>query len=686
MNFYYDEWNTIVGRRAWDLNVLLWPHNEHWSTIQILIWKSLFVVFGISSHLPYEAALLVAHVASVILLFVLVRRRSGTLPAFASATLLLVLGSGGADIVWAFQIGFVGSVAFGLLAMVWLDSKPDLKHASLGSAALVCSLMCSAVGLAFLVAIATELLFDRHRRRHLLAMAPPVFAFAAWYLAYDTGSVPGLPGTSGSLSHRLSDLHFLWAAIKFIAYGLSATAAGVFGLQAAAGILVLSVFIVLVVLRCYRQRMVKSWQLGMALGLVGWFSLTALGRAQAGPGLASDAHYLYIGAAFLLPLVSDAVADFHWRGLWRPILIFTFLLAIFVNTVDLWTFTQSQSQIMATENAELQTVEVFRGAPDMALYRPFDTDLMPQLDAARFFPAVDELGSPVPKATVDTIMQIPPQAVDTLMLNLFSAALDIQPDPTRKARDLPCRTFDSSDGSTIETVVQSGQSIVVEPSRSGSVELFLSFRAPFSSKPVRRLQLEAGKAQRILVPNTGKPVAWHLRMKTTLLGPVLICGEATLAPRSGQNYEANASGGSLGPGWSLISDLLSTDKRAAKARVGATHVVRGRYANDTFGQAFVPQAGVYDVWFRVRVATAVGLIPEMVLGLWDEGESGAWAGSSVFRPVDADTQYKWLLAGKGVWLTQRHPIQFQATVDSRLSTDWFVDSARLVPTGSLPRT
>ena len=84
-------------------------------------------MFGLSSHWPYEAVLLVAHISSALLLFTLIRRQSGDLAAFASALLLLVLGSGGTDIVSAFQIGFVGSVAFGLLSVLLLD-RPSFRR------------------------------------------------------------------------------------------------------------------------------------------------------------------------------------------------------------------------------------------------------------------------------------------------------------------------------------------------------------------------------------------------------------------------------------------------------------------------------------------------------------------------------------------------------------------------------
>src|SRR5205823_2030072 len=168
--------------------VLLLPHNGHWSTIPVSVWKVLFVVVGLRSHIPYQAAVLVVHVAAVLFLFALIRRRSGDLPAFAAALILLVLGSGAEDIVWAFQIGFTGSVAFGLLAMLLLEGNPPFPGRLVpASAALIASLMCSGAGLVFLVALGVELGLDVRRRRFLLALVAPVAAYIEWFLAYGIG-------------------------------------------------------------------------------------------------------------------------------------------------------------------------------------------------------------------------------------------------------------------------------------------------------------------------------------------------------------------------------------------------------------------------------------------------------------------------------------------------------------------
>jgi len=122
--FFLDEWTFIVSRRPWDVGLILLPQNGYLTVIPIIVWKVLFATVGLRSYVPYEAVLLATHVTVVLLLFVLIRRRSGDLPALAASATLLFLGSGAENIVYAFQINWVGSAAFGLLAMLLLDGQP----------------------------------------------------------------------------------------------------------------------------------------------------------------------------------------------------------------------------------------------------------------------------------------------------------------------------------------------------------------------------------------------------------------------------------------------------------------------------------------------------------------------------------------------------------------------------------
>ena len=701
MNFFWDEWDFISYDRSWTVDVFLLPHNEHWSTIPILVWKVLFVVAGIRSHIPYEAAVLAAHVATVLLMFTLVRRRSGDLPAFAAAVTFLVLGTGGTDIVWAFQIGFVGSVAFGLLAMLLLDGDPPFPGRLLpASAALLASLMCSGTGLAFLVAVAVELAVDRRRRRFLLSLVIPIGAYGEWFLAYGAGlpGSPGAPCTSCIPTGLAADfqqvrfgLNYIESLAGFVAWGLQATAAGLVGFPALAGIL-LPVLAGLVAFHWYRQRKVAPWQIGMTAGLLAQFVVTGLVRAQNGPAAAGHPRYVYVGVAFLLPLVADATRELPWGRLWRPLLTALFGLCLIGNTVQLRDRAlidtvpgiqpvATQVDLMQIEDAELQTVEVFRGAPDMNLNRGLDDAVMPQLNAGPYLEAVSQLGSPVPQASLATLRQLPGQAVDQVMVNLFGGAVAVNPDKSRPTQGLPCRSVDSTDGATLDFMAPEGQSFMLESSKGGDGFLFLGFMNPPTSEPLQHVQLLPATPEWVYMPNTGKPIIWRLRIKTTPMGTLQVCGATNFQAAQTPNDldRGLAADGTLDSGWSVVSDPATPSGRAAKGASG-THTA---YRGDLFGDPFIPFAGAYDVWYRVRVKSSSGTDDEIVLGLWDD-QARNWIASTTYKPDQVGTSYSWIKVASAIHPAAGHSVHFLAAITLRVGTDWYVDEAVLVPTGSSP--
>jgi hypothetical protein len=687
-NFFYDEWDFVTKDRPWDVNLLLLSHNGHWLTIPILVWKLLFISIGIGSHVPYEAVLLVAHVAAVLLLFALVRRRSGDLPAFAAALTLLVLGAGATDITWAFQIAFVGSVVFGLLAMLLLDgAKGFSKRMYAASGSLLLSLMCSGVGLAFLAAVGTELLLARGRRRLLVGLVLPIVAFGIWFAFYGAG-LPGTPGapcpTCAPTGFR-ADVHkgpiglgFVATLANFVKAGLDASTAGIFG-SATIWTPLLVIVAGLVIVHLFLQKKVPSWQIGMAAGAVAWFALVGLGRAQNGTSDATDSHYVYVGVVFLLPIVADAARMLPWRGLARPLLVGAFALCLLGNTTLLVGQAISQIDLMRTENAELQTVQVFRGAPDMDLNRGLDDVIMPQLNAASYFSATDALGSPVPKATIDSLKRLPSDAVDRAMLTLFGGALKAESDSGRSTSGLGCQNVDPSRGSTIDFRAPGGEWIVLDSAKDGTAYLSLGFSAPPLTKPLRQAALQAAAPEWIYLPDTGKPAAWQLRVETFSADVVRVCSTAPLDFEQSNNntFRVDVASFAFGKGWSSVADPFAISQHSAKAASGTPA------PNGAFGSEFVPGPGVYDVWYRARVTRDTSTAPEIILTLTDV-TAQKYAASRTFAPNQAGTTYRWLQVDSNVVPVGEHLMRFQINIQATLSTDWYLDEAIMVPAGSPP--
>src|SRR4051794_4051298 len=181
LTFFGDEWTFITGRQALTLSNLLEPHNEHWTLFPILAYKALFSVVGLHSYLPYLVVLLALHLTAAGGLFVLLRRTAGPIVAVGGATIFLFLGSAYQDLFWAFQIGFVGSVASGLWAIVIVERSIEGRRFVAIAVLLFVSVASSGLGLFFLVAVSALGLFDPLRRRALWPVAIVTLVYLAWF-------------------------------------------------------------------------------------------------------------------------------------------------------------------------------------------------------------------------------------------------------------------------------------------------------------------------------------------------------------------------------------------------------------------------------------------------------------------------------------------------------------------------
>jgi hypothetical protein len=196
--FFGDEWDFLTRRGLHGAYFSIWaPHNEHWSVLPILLWRGIYSAEHLSSYWPYLVPLLLAHVLVVHLLW---RRclREGADPWVATALALLfaLLGAGAEDLAWAFQIGFVSAVLFGLLSMEVAEGPPSAGDAPFALATfqgpvawrdvaasllVLAAVMCSMVGVAAGVALGVLLLGRFGWQRALRALAMPAAVFLTWF-------------------------------------------------------------------------------------------------------------------------------------------------------------------------------------------------------------------------------------------------------------------------------------------------------------------------------------------------------------------------------------------------------------------------------------------------------------------------------------------------------------------------
>ncbi len=304
--FFGDEWDFLVQRGLWHLPAnpasIWYPHNEHWSTLPVLLWRALFNVFHLGSYWPYIIPVLVLNIGIMHLCWRL-SLRAGVPPWLAVATvgLLGFLGAGAENLTWAFQVGFVGSVFFGLLAIELLDGyRPGVPPARLwyAGASLMAAVMCSTIGDAMLVAAAVVAAARFARRQALWVVGAPLAAYAVWF------AVVGRLGISAH-SDRFS-LAGVSGVPNYIWTGLSSALGQTFNLSSAGGALLVGTG----AWTAYHLRRLWARQpslVGLAVAVLVFYALAALGRDTSAVD-AGVSRYVYVAIALLVPLLGQVLS------------------------------------------------------------------------------------------------------------------------------------------------------------------------------------------------------------------------------------------------------------------------------------------------------------------------------------------------------------------------------------------
>ena len=383
--FYYDEWTFILTSPDWTLATYLQPHNVHPAMLPRLIYAAMLATVGLRTYLPYMAIVLVLHATSVVLLFELVRRRAGDLFGLACAAILLVLGAGWENLLWAFQMGFVGSVACGLGMLIMLEGATTPRRMPIVMALLTGSLMFSAVGLFFGVAAFVRLAATSDRRKDLVWLVPVGVLFAAWFLVYGRfGSQPNPPPSPANV--LVLPQYMLW--------GLGESAAGLIGEGGFFGPAVLLLAAGAVGFSWWKGGL-DPLALGVAAALITFYAVTGLSRDQLGYQQSAASRYVYEGAVFWLILLAGAARRLPWRGTWRPAIVACIFLAWFSSSALLYTFVTAKTLQMQQQVADLQALAAVRGNPCLNPAGAVDPLVMPpETSPAIYYRAIDLYGDP----------------------------------------------------------------------------------------------------------------------------------------------------------------------------------------------------------------------------------------------------------------------------------------------------
>lgn len=384
--FYFDEWSFILTAPDWTWLTYLEPHNEHPSMLLRLTYAALLNVVGLRSYLPYMAVLLLLHLANVVLLCELVRRRAGDLTGIAAAAALLVLGAGWEDLLWAFQLAWLASVAFGLAMVIALQRPSTPARMAVAAGLLTASLMFSGIGFVFAIVATLLLLLTPGRRQDLVWLAPTGVALVAWYLAFGRlGTHPNPQPTAANIL----------LVPQYVFWGLSQSAAGLIGESGWIGAPILGAAALALGLT-WRRRRPDATAVSLAAALVGFYVVTGLTRAQLGYQQSAASRYEYVGAVVWLILLADAARELPWRGTWRPAILAVLFLVCFNSGVLLFSFAAARVVLMQRQVADLQALASVRADRCLDPSGGVDGLVMPYFTSpAAYYRAIDRYGDPV---------------------------------------------------------------------------------------------------------------------------------------------------------------------------------------------------------------------------------------------------------------------------------------------------
>ena len=329
--FLGDEWVFLTSKSATSIHDLFQPHNQHWSTIPLIIYRLLYNLVGLRHYWPYQLVVILAHLTIAFLLRHIMRRVGvGPWIATVVAGTYVLFGPGSDDILWAFQIGFTLAVVFGLGQMILADHEGPLDRRDwLGLGLGLLALLCSGQAPPVILATGIAVLWRRGWREAAFHVIPLGIIYGVWYEVENVG-LGSLRTASGQKLPFIDVSHFIqfmWAATLGLFAGLGHFPPVDWLLAA---LLVIGVAVAWVDVPDRRSR---AHRLGMPLGLmIG----AAVGMAAAapsrwffGPDAGRANRYVGVSAAMALPLFAvagDALIR-RWRVL-TPVVFAAFLLAV----------------------------------------------------------------------------------------------------------------------------------------------------------------------------------------------------------------------------------------------------------------------------------------------------------------------------------------------------------------------
>jgi hypothetical protein len=369
--FFGDDWAILAPRL--DGSVMA-PHVGHWNLGPAIVFPALRNIVGLESYLPFLALAVLAHLAVAHLIW-RVLGRVGVSPWIASllSILIMVLGAGGENLLWAFQFGFMGAIALGLGTLLLLDRQKLTIPAVIALSVL--APMFSGTALPVLAAAAIVGWVRHGFRRTALVLLPAATCYLVWFVLIGAQH----PAPHAGI-HSVAEIGsaLLFAAAMFGA-GLGRLLPFVpLGVIPA---LVVAVWFFLTIRRGLRTKATAAYAL--IIGSVVFVVLTSYSRMSFGLSAAASERYAYVTIVMLLPAIGLLLTAVALQGRALGIVSVAVIIALIGFNVSLLVVESSaqatreaasKKQVMAS----LDEVLANRGDQDL-LNTPADPEWAPDL-------------------------------------------------------------------------------------------------------------------------------------------------------------------------------------------------------------------------------------------------------------------------------------------------------------------
>ncbi len=311
--FSRDDWQLIGYYEV------LQDHNQHWSTVTIVAYRALYLVFGLNSYVPYQIVGVLVHLLVVCLLFLIMRRARVQPWVAAIAAGSFILYAPGAPLLLS-QFQMTLGLSLGLIQLLLADHDgANRTRDALALGAGLLAIMTSGVGVAVVAGVGVAVLL----KRGWLAATIQTLPLAVIYLLWWTQAAPGGRTARFDLA---AIVEWCLASLEGVALGLGGSYLLIGGLLA-----LFTVVGALLTLRRYSLATLRvrcNAVAGLSITGLLLVATTYFGRGFFGSTEASSGRFSYLLVACFLPLIAVSFNELIGRWVWTAVPTLGLLLLV----------------------------------------------------------------------------------------------------------------------------------------------------------------------------------------------------------------------------------------------------------------------------------------------------------------------------------------------------------------------